>query len=267
MYEIAFRKEIVDTLYTPQSSSEITNYYDLENVLIHLFIRDSNSLLNGYEEKLKKQIIAGRIDGNKSETLTPQEQELVNRRMQYAQEVQANPTIVEESLDIETNYTDSTGFRSYTSDTRNQISTSFYSPETLINMGTCIGIGFDKNGLQPENIAVSSCQYLTSNTGIDNLEINSERMFTILSSPISELKKSPKSELILFRKNIDSVTRASYVFAIISGYNHQKDEEALTKARQLAEQNNMKLVVFNLPAIRNSLRNQNNQEQEIKRTI
>lgn len=267
MYEIAFREEIVDTLYAPQSSTEITHYSDLKNVLLHLFIRDSNNLLNGYEEKLKRQVIAARVDGNKSETLTPQEQELINRRMQYAREVQANPTIVEESLDMETRYTDASGFRSYTSDTRNQISASFFSPEILMKLGPCVGIGFDRNGLKPENIAVSSCQYITSNMGINNIEIDSEHIFSVLSSPISELKKSTKSELVLFRKNIDSVTKASYVFAIVSGFNRQRDEEAVAKARQLAEQNNMKLVVFNLPAIRNSLEVQNSQNQEIKRTM
>lgn len=267
MYEVAFREELVDNIYAPQSSSEITNYNDLKNVLIHIFIRDSYRLLDGYEERLKKQVIAARLNGDKSETLTPQEQELINRRMQYAREVQANPTIVEETLDVETFYTDSSGMKGYQADTRNQISTSFFSPEVLLNMGTCIGIGFDRNGLKAENIAISSPQYLTTNKGLNNLEVSSEAMFKILSSPISELKNAKKSEIVLFRKNIDSVTKASYVFAIVSGYNRQKDEQAVQEAQRLASENNLKLVVFNLPAIKNSLGIQNNQEQQIKRSL
>lgn len=266
MYEIAFREEIVDSLYAPQSSVELTNYQELKNVLLHTFLRDSNCLLDGYEEQLKKQIIAARLNGDTSETLTPQEQEIINRRMQYARDVEANPTIVEESLNMFTNYTDSTGLKGYTSDTRNQISASFFSPETLLNMGTCIGIGFDRNGLKAENIAVSSSGYLTSNKGLSNLEVNTEDMFSVLSSPVSELKQARKSELVLFRKNIDSVTKASYVFVILSGFNNQKDEQALQEAKKLSRDNNMKLVVFNLSEIKRSLGIQNTNEQT-RRTL
>lgn len=267
MYEISFRNEIVDNIYTPTSSTEITNYQELKDVLLHIFIRDPYRLLNKYEEKLKRQIILSRVDGNKSEILTPQEQELLNRKMEYAREVQANPAIVEESLDIETNYTDSMGLRGYTSDTKNQISTSFFSKEAILNLGTCIGIGFDKNGLEPENIAISSPQYLTTNMGINNLEIHPEHAFSTLSSPLSELKKANKSELVLFRKNIDSVTKASYVFVSISGFNHEQDEQAIKKAQDIAEKNNLKLIIFNLPAIRKSIEEQNIQKQQPIRTL
>ncbi len=267
MYEIAFRKEIVDTLYCPQGGVEITNYNDLKNVLLHTFIRDPYKLLEKYEQKVIEEIISSRRDGNKSKELTPAEEEMLAKRMDYAKKVQANPTIVEESLDIEINYTDSSGIRGYTSDTTNQISASFFSPETLLNQGTCIGIGFDRLGLTPENIAISSPSYLTTNMGINNLEVKEENMFRMFSSPISELKKSPKTEVVLFRKNIDSMTKASYVFAIVSGLNHDRDLQAVAEAKRISAENNLKLVIFNLPAIKQSLNISNQPEAERAKTL
>ncbi len=260
MYEIAFRKEIVDSIYSPTNSTEITDFKDLKNTLLHTFIRDSNKLLNGYDNKIKEDIINSRRDGNKSQTLTQEEQDLFNRKMAYAINIQANPVIVEETLDIDTSYTDSAGIRGYTSDTRNQISASFFSPKSLLNQGTCVGIGFDRNSLSPENIAISSPQYLTTNMGLNNIEVKDEYIFTLLSAPVSELEKSNKTEVVLFRKGIDTVTKASYVFAIISGLNYDRDLQALNEARRLAEENNLKLVVFNLPEIKKSLEEKNTQE-------
>lgn len=61
------------------------------------------------------------------------------------------------------NFRDSLGFDSYHSDTSNQISASVFDGKELINSSSVgiIGIGFNKETLTSEAIAVSSNSYKT----------------------------------------------------------------------------------------------------------
>lgn len=184
LYEIAYREEIIDNLFTPEHSIEVKKFANLKNILVQVNTKERN--------------------------LYP--------------------------------------------DNVNQISVSLYSPETILNLDTCIGIGFDSKGLKPENIAVSSATESLSNIGITE-----SNTFKLLSSPLSELKKSTKSELVLFRKNINSETKSSYVFVVITGYNYQKDQEALVEAQRISRDTYLNLVVFNLPEIKKSITQNNPQ--------
>ena len=74
-----------------------------------------------------------------------------------------------------------------------------------------------------------------------------------MSSTYSELEKNDgKSEIILFRRNMDYDTKASYLFLTIDSSQREKSEFYLKKASEMAEKNRMKLVVYDLYKIRNS---------------
>lgn len=246
MYEIAFRREIVDNLYSPQMPTEITKYIDLRNLLIHMFIKDNSNALDGYEQKLKQQVIAARINGDKSQTLTKQEQEIIDRRMSYAKTIQVNSNNIEDLLNDKSSISNN-GIVG--NNNNNQITTTFLSPEMLINQTTCIGVGFDKYGLTPDNIALSSSN---KPNDINRNNIDSQKMFEFFSSPLSELKLAKKSEIVLFKQGPNLPTKVSYVFAILSG-NKIYDDQAILEARKLATTNNLKLILFNLPEIKRSL--------------
>ena len=73
----------------------------------------------------------------------------------------------------ETSYSDANGFNKYYSDTTNQISASVFNGTDLIDnlsLGI-VGIGFNKETVNPEAIAISSDEYQTSNRGLYNMEI------------------------------------------------------------------------------------------------
>ena len=79
-----------------------------------------------------------------------------------------------------------------------------------------IGIGFNKEGLTPEAIALSSSSYLTTNMGLNNIEYNENKEFDRMSAPYEELKENDgKSEVVMFRRNMDYDTKASYIFCTI----------------------------------------------------
>lgn len=252
-YEKKYRQEIVDSLYSPTSSTEITDFRELDAVMLHIFLRDPMKKLSQYEESLKEEIISSRgVKVTGSEELTEEEKELFQSKVDYAINVLLNPVITSESLDSESLYSDSTGFRWYKSNTSNQISASLFSIDTLTNLGNCIGVGFDKTSISPDNIIISSKYYQTTNMGVDNLEVEPANRFNSFSSSLTELKKSSKTELVMYRKNGDIKTNAAYVFAIINGRNAEKDKETIMQAKEYAEKNNIKLIVFNNMKIKKS---------------
>lgn len=250
LYEIIYREEIVDSLFAPTQSIELKDYDMLENILVHIFIRDPESILFSYKKKITEEIISKRFPQNKDEKLTEEEQEILDKKMKYAKEVLSNPVIVEESMIVDSYYTDASGWKGYISNTSNQISASLFSPENILGLSSCVGIGFDKNGLPSENIIISSPNYLTTNKGINNIEVDDNSIFRQLSTPLSELEKSVRSELVLHRKNIESETKSSYVFVVLAG--EKQDQNILNQAKQIAEENNIKLIIFNLIELKKS---------------
>lgn len=272
-YEKSYRQEIVDSLYSPQASTEITDFREIETVMIHTFLRKADIKLNSYEQSLKEEIIGRRgIKVTGEEKLTEEEKREYQEKIEYAVNVLLNPVITSESLDSDSIYSDSTGFRWYRSNTSNQLSTSVFGIEQIMRQGNCVGIGFDKTSISPKNIIISSKYYQTTNMGVNNLEIEPADQFDSLSSSLGELKESSKTEVVMLRKNGGIKTNAAYVFAIINGYNEEKDQETIKQAREYAEKNHIKLIVFNNYKIRKSYDeflsqhiNQDVQEEEIKK--
>lgn len=257
LYEITYREEIVDSLFTPTSSIEITDINQLQNCLIHKFISRSGDLLSGYDKILKKKIIEESRDKNPDRELTKEEQERFDKLMEYAKNVLANKVVVEETIETDLIYSDQNGWRRYKSDTSNQISTSLLplTEDAIRSLRGFIGIGFDKTTLTPENIAISSSAYKTTNMGIENLEVSPEEEFEELSAPLSELEQvyRAQSEVVLFRKGMEMPTKASYVFVGVEDTRSPEYVALIKEAKQIAESNNLKLIVFNINKIIKSM--------------
>ena len=71
---------------------------------------------------------------------------------------------------------------------------------------------------------------------------------------------------MLFRRNIDSDTKASYLFVIISSeeIHKEKSEKVLEEAIMIANKNNLKLVIYDIYKIRKSYEEYMNNIDDVK---
>lgn len=257
-FQILFRNEIVNCLYVSDEDKSqiiVTNFEDLKPQLLHMFIRNPNKIVEKIKEKTNNEIISERNNKDNNSDLT------INEKIEYERRIQSLESMVDqtqvnysfESLGI---YSDSSGFDHYKSDTSNQISTSLYSENYFLNHyqnSGFIGIGFNKEGLQPEAIVLSSNYYITTNKGINNLEYNENNEFEIMNSTYNELKNNDgKSEILLYRRNIDYDTKASYMFCTIDSSNKEKSLEIINRCNDLLENNDIPLVIYDLFLIKKS---------------
>lgn len=256
-YEILLREDILSHLYVPEKDYVIVeDYKNLKPQLLHMFLRNTEKFRSDIENKILNDIIQKRTDKNNTSTdLSEEEQAEYQKRMGLANAM-LDPTAVNYSYDgREFVYSDKDGFNFYHSDTSNQISASIYSEKYYLNyyLPWQMGIGFNKETMTPEAIALSSPKYLTTNKGLNNLEYDQSKGFELMSSTYSELiKNDGKSEVVIFRRNIDYDTKASYVFITIDSTNHKKSEEIINKAKEMSEKNNLKLVIYDLYKIKKS---------------
>lgn len=256
-YEILFREDIISHLFNPTKEVTIVDdFRDLKPQLLHVFIRNPEKFRNDLEGKLIEDIKKERK--NQSDIfkeLTKEEQEEFIKRKQLL-DVMLNPTQVNYSYDGKSNYySDKNGWTSYHSDTNNQISTTLYSKDYYLEhfIPWTMGIGFNQEGLNPEAIVLSSKNYLTTNKGLNHLEYCQKNEFDLMSSNYYELLENDgKSEVVLFRRNIDYDTKASYIFLTIDTSNPTKCEEVIKEARELASKSKMKLVIYDLKKIASS---------------
>ena len=274
-YEILFREDIISHLFNPTKEVTIVdNFRDLKPQLLHIFIRNPEKFRNNLEEKLIEDIKKERKNQSSiSKELTKEEQEEFIKRKQLL-DVMLNPTQVNYSYDGKSNYySDKNGWTSYHSDTNNQISTTLYSKDYYLEhfIPWTMGIGFNQEGLNPEAIVLSSKNYLTTNKGLNHLEYCQKNEFDLMSSNYYELiENDGKSEVVLFRRNIDYDTKASYIFLTIDTSNLTKCEEVIKDARELASKSKMKLVIYDLKKIVSSyenylrINNQFSQEEKLK---
>ena len=256
-YEVLYRQDLIDNLYVPKEDvTVIENYEDLRPQLIHQFIRNPEKFRDMEIEKIKEKIISERKNGNDSEKLTNDEQKRLDRLIN-----QVDTNLDQYKVNYTTDgrgisYTDSLGFDSYHSDTSNQISASVFEGKEFINSSTVgiIGIGFNKETLTSEAIAISSNSYKTTNKGLNNLEYDEENEFKEMSSPFSELLKAKgQSEVVMHRRGIDFDTKASYIFAIIDSSNSKQTNEIMKKIEYIKEKEGLKVVIYDVYKIRESL--------------
>ena len=271
-YEILLREEMLNKLYTPNDGyTLIEDFKKLRPQLVHLFIRSSEKFKPELEQKIRDTIISERIQKDENDELTKEELEEFEKR-KHLLEKQIDFSIVNhyfESGNIA--YTDSSGVRNYISDTSNQISTTYFDPVSFINKCNefvgFMGIGFNSEGVSLESIALSSKNYITTNKGIYNIELNENNDFKNLSNNSKEIENHPfKSEVVLFRRNIDSDTKASYLFVIISSDEMYKEqsEKVLEEAIMIANKNNLKLVIYDIYKIRKSYEECMNNIDDVK---
>ncbi len=253
-YEVLYRQDLIDNLYVPREDvTVIENYKDLRPQLIHQFIRNPEKFRDREIEKIKEKIISERTNRNDSEELTEDEQNKLNKLIN---QVDANLDQYKVNYTTDgrgTSYTDSLGFDSYHSDTSNQISASVFEGKELINSAS-VGIGFNKETLTSEAIAVSSNSYKTTNKGLNNLEYNEENEFKEMSSPFSELLKARgQSEIVMHRRGMEFDTKASYIFARIDSSNSKQTNEIMKQIEQIREKEGLKVVIYDVYKIRKSL--------------
>ncbi len=256
-YEVLYRQDLIDNLYVPREDvTVIENYKDLRPQLIHQFIRNPEKFRDREIEKIKEKIISARTNGNDSEELTEDEQKRLNKLINQV-DANLNQYKVNYTTDGRgISYKDSTGFDSYYSDTSNQISASVFEGKELINSSSVgiIGVGFNKETLTSEAIAVSSNSYKTTNRGLNNLEYNEENEFKEMSSPFSELLKAGgQSEIVMHRRGMEFDTKASYIFAKIDSSNSKQTNEIMQQIEQIREKEGLKVVIYDVYKIRESL--------------
>ena len=256
-YEVLYRQELIDNLYVPEKEvTIIENYEDLRPQLIHQFIRDPEKFKSMEIEKIKEKIISERTNGNDSKELTDDEQSRLNRLMN---QIDANLDQYKVNYTTDgrgTIYTDSSGLDSYYSDTSNQISASVFEGKEFIRTSHVgiIGIGFNKETLSAEAIAVSSGGYKTTNKGLNNMEYDEENEFREMSSPFSELIKSGgNSEVVMHRRGMNFDTKASYIFATIDSSNLKQANEIMKQIEELRKKEGLKAVIYDVYKIRESL--------------
>lgn len=256
-YEVLYRQELIDNLYVPEKEvTIIENYEDLRPQLIHQFIRDPEKFKSMEIEKIKEKIISERTNGNDSKELTDDEQSRLNRLMN---QIDANLDQYKVNYTTDgrgTIYTDSSGLDSYYSDTSNQISASVFEGKEFIRTSHVgiIGIGFNKETLSAEAIAVSSAGYKTTNKGLNNIEYDEENEFREMSSPFSELIKSGgNSEVVMHRRGMNFDTKASYIFATIDSSDLKQANEIMRQIEELRKKEGLKAVIYDVYKIRESL--------------
>ena len=255
-YEMLFRDDLINHLFIP--TKEETTIEDFRNVkpqLIHCFIRNPEKLIKDLEEKIIDKIIKDRNNNNSSRELSKEEQDRFDKLLNKL-ELELDQSQVNFFFDSSgiSSYTDANGFNRYISDTSNQIAASIYSENFFNNyIHEMIGIGFNQEGLLPEAIALSSPTYLTTNKGLNNLEYDSKNEFSLTSACYDDLiKNDGKSEVVLFRRNLDYDTKASYIFVAFNSENDKEYQKLIDKGRELAKKNHMKLVLYDLKKIRES---------------
>lgn len=256
-YEVLYRQDLIDNLYVPREDiTIIEDYKDLRPQLIHRFIRNPEKFREIEISKIKEKIISERTNGNNIEELTVDEQKRLNKLINQVN-VNLDQYKVNYTTDgIGTSYTDSLGFDIYHSDTSNQISASVFEGKEFINSSSVgiIGIGFNKETLTPEAIAVSSNSYKTTNKGINNLEYDEEDEFEEMSAPFLELLNAKgQSEIVMHRRMMDFETKASYIFAKIDSSNSKQTNEIMKQIEQIKEKEGLKVVIYDVYKIRESL--------------
>ena len=271
-YEILLREDMLDKLFIPVDMyTIIEDFRNIKPQLVHFLFKGAEKHRTALEQELKNKIISERANGNKDLELTEDELKDFEKR-KHLLDKQIDFSVVnyffESGMLI---YSDANGFRTYKSDTSNQISTSYFGPFNFLqqlNFGM-MGIGFNRQGLNEESIALSSKNYVTTNMGINNLEIYENNDFKELSSNSEEIENHPyKSEIVLFRRNIDSDTKAGYLFVCVSSEEEyeKKSQQILEKAVEISNKNNLKLVIYDIYKIKKSyeeyMSNQNNMEKE-----
>ncbi len=255
-YEILLRKDILSHLYIPtEKVTFIEDFREMKPQLLHMFIRKTEQFRESLNTQIVEEIIKQRKNSNGSRELTKEEMNEYNKR-KMAIDFMIDQTQVNYFFDgSHFMHSDQLGLNYYYSDTSNQIATSIYSETYFLKnfVPWRMGVGFNNKNLLPESIAISSSKYLTTNKGLNNLEHSRENEFSLMSCTYPELLENDgKSEIVLFRRNMECDTRASYLFLTVDSSNLEKYERYVNEAKEKTQGNDMKVVIFDLYKIRKS---------------
>ncbi len=265
-YEVLLRSDMVNHLWVPDEPiCYVDSFQDTRPQLLHLFMRDAEKFRAYLEEQAKKEIINARIPAKTTEELTAEEQVEWEKRKAGIDAMINQAQVNYSFYDEEMMYSDKDGLTSYHSDTSNQISASIFSEQyfRVFENAWRMGIGFNREGLGEEAVALVSSRYLTTNRSLNNMEYDQNREFENLSASYPELVKNDgKSEVVLLRRGMDFDTKANYVFVTIDSREQQKGEEFIAKAKSLADSAHLKLVVYDVYKIHLSYEQYLREEKE-----
>ena len=254
-YEQLYREDMVNRLYVPQADfTIIEDFRDVKPQLVHQFIRSMDQFRSTQIEDLKKKIIAERVDQNVSAELTPEEQERLDK-MLHGLEAELDPYKANYSIENPNMvYSDQMGFSYYKSDTSNQISASVLTLKNFLHtsQNMILGVGFNRESLEPSAIALSSNEYQTTNKGVNNIEVRGGEEFFDTSAPISELTQARKTEVVMHRRGEDFDTKAGYILVLIDSSKEDNARAVLKKAQEAGRAEGLKVVVLDTYKITNS---------------
>lgn len=271
-YEVYNRENIVEKLYIPETKDAyssgvletdnsnqsepqekgivyLSDYANFPTMMLHSFYRNPTKLADiALKNETKKMLEDGVLkhDGESSE-LTEHEKAKIEQRKEYVLDVLLNDAVVDKVADLsDAVYSDSSGFQTYMSNTQNQIATTIFSRDNIENLENSIGIGFNKNSITSENIALMSDTYQTTNKGIENIETEPNDSFKAYSATLEELQQN-KNEVVLHRNGVEDSTKASFIYVALSGT--ERDVQLINKSKDMAEKNKLPLVVIDLKKI------------------
>lgn len=265
-YQKTYKEEIVRALYSPkeQGLTVLEDYDDLKTIMIHSFFRNPESILERYEKQLRTEITSARKTDKDNPNLSPLEQKIFDGKMKKAREQLANQVVTDKTFNLDSIYSDASNIHQYKSNTSNQLSVSVVSPEYILRCGSSIGIGFDQKGVASENILVSSPIYLTTNKGVNNIELPGSKL-EFASATLSEMEQASTNEIVLARNGENFSTKPSYIFVSIAGKSPEKDKELLERGKKLAKENNLPLVIINIPKLVQSYNEKQEQDKKLAR--
>ena len=79
------------------------------------------------------------------------------------------------------------------------------------------------------------------------------------------MERAGTNEIVLARNGKNFSTRPSYIYVSITGQNEEKDKEVLERGKKLAKENNLPLVVINVPKLIQSYNEKQEQEKKVTR--
>ena len=106
--------------------------------------------------------------------------------------------------------------------------------------------------------------YLTTNKGVNNIEIQGSKL-ECASATLSEMERAGTNEIVLERNGKNFSTRPSYIYVSITGQFPEKDKEVLERGKQLAKENNLPLVIINVPKLIQSYNEKQEQDKKVTR--
>mgnify|MGYP004664603837 FL=1 len=260
-YEAENRNQVVEKVYDPEKTQEIviTDLAQMDSAaMLHFFnpdrtISNFDEYIKDLEEKYSKQ------SGKKFEFSKNEKETML---LQY--QAKENHYITDYVFDFDMVGQVGSFDTSYITNTSNQLCAMIVKPKEILNGNGIrgqIALGFSKETLSPELIAMISNKNIHSNKGINYVE--SSNPFEDFSASYDELVSDEKkiggnTEVVLFRNSYESSLKPSYVMYVgndklESTVENEKIELVRKQMKELGLE--IPLVIFDRYSIKEKMKN------------